>query len=228
MLSLAILLPGCSGEKSKSESADASKAYALSLGDSIATLETRIDSCETQISQLSEQVDVWLRDFTTVSNPREVGAYYIYTPCKNLYPLKGTGLAARINDNEQFELIAAYRGSSFDRIMVEAPTEQATSETVPPDQALNYTSGGLTTVLFTSEKADAIGELVADNELNPITVTFMKGGAVGTMRLPGEYAKMISYTWMLYDAKQKLSHTERRLSLLREQVNLLRAHRDRI
>lgn len=225
LLILVALAAGCA--KRADNAAEARADYSRSLSDSIAVIETQVDSCENQITELRDQVNGWLPDFTTVTNPREAGSYIILTSARKLYPLTGTGLVARINDSGQFELIAALASKPFDRISVNGPSVTASSETVPNDQALNYRTPALTTVLFSGERADSIGMLIADNELNPITVTYYQGGAVGSWKIPAENAKMISYTYLLYDTQRRLGKAERRLPMLREKINLLRAHRDK-
>lgn len=219
------LLGACVGRTNDGEKARAD--YDRSLSDSIAVVEQEIDSCNTQIGLLRDQVNGWVRDFTTVSNPREAGSYMILTSFKDRYPLSSTGLVARINDNNQFELVAALSGKAFDRIEVQGPTATATSDVVPNDQALNYRTAALTTVMFTGNAADSIGALVADNQLNPITVTFMGNSPVQSWKLPESNAKMISYTYLLYKSNKELNRLERRVPMLHEKINLLRIHKDR-
>lgn len=209
------------GEKARAD-------YAQSLEDSIKIVKAEIDSCDQQIQIKREQISEWMRDFTTVANPREAGSYMILTSFKNHYPLSSTCLAARINDNNQFELIGALAGKAFDNIVVQGPSVSAASAVVPNDQALNYRTPALTTVLFTGEKADSIGELIADNELNPLTVTFMQGSsAVQSWKISAENAKVISYTYLLFKETRELNRLERRVPMLNEKINLLRLHKDK-
>lgn len=223
-----MLLPACvsrSDEKSEKAKAD----YGRALSDSIAIIEQQIDSCKNEIKIHQDNADVWIRDFTTVGNPREVGTYIIYTPFVKLYPLTSTGLVARINDSEQFELVAALSGGVFDQISVVSGEDAAMSAVVPHDQALNYRNSGLNTVSFTGDEADAIGKLIFDNELNPITVQYLQGGKVASSwKVPLDYVKMLSYTYALYNSTREANRLNMRVSMLHEKVNLLRAHQDRI
>lgn len=220
-----LLLGGCVARSNDGEKARAD--YAASLSDSIAAVQTEIDSCDSRISVLRNQVAGWMQDFTTVSNPREAGSYTILTSHRQKYPLTSTGLIARLNDNGQFELIAALVGQPFDRIEVQGPSVTVSSATVPNDQALNYRTAALTTVLFTGPEADSIGEMIAANELNPLSVTYMQGRPVKSARLSADEAKMISYTYLLYKNRQDLARLERKVPMLHEKINLLRLHRDR-
>ncbi|MDE7402254.1 MAG: hypothetical protein K2M87_02445 [Muribaculaceae bacterium] len=215
---------GCSGNKEKVR--EQREAYAASLTDSISAVQEEIEECNTRIDELRDAVNGWLHDFTTVTNPREAGSYIILTSQRNAYPLKGTGITARINDNCQFELIAALSGKPFSQIKVNAPEQSATSERVPNDQALNYRTPALTTVMFSGEAADSIGKLIADNELNPLSVTYIERGGVGNYKIPAAEAKMISYTYLLYSNQRELNRLERRVPMLHEKLKLLRAHRD--
>lgn len=217
-------LASCSGGNAE-RSAD--KAYAAALKDSIRNIQAEIDSCDRNLDILRDNQDVWLRDFTTVANSREAAPYMIYTPFKEKYPPTETGLIARLAENGQLELIASLRGARFDQIAVTADMETVTSDVVSPDQALNYFADGLNTVMFTGPKADMIGHLIADNELNPITVSFINGKPVKAMKLPEEYSKMISTTFELYNTQKQIAALERRVPMLHRKIDLLRSHLDK-
>lgn len=207
---------------------EAQETYGHSLNDSIRAVEADIDSCREQITLLNDQIGAWMRDFTNVANPREAGGYLIKTDWKNRYPLTSTGIVARLNDNGQFELIAALKGGNFDCISVAGPTESASSDIVPNDQALNYRAAGLTTVLFTGPKADEIGRLISDNQLNPLTLDFLQGSRVSSWKIPADNAKMISYTYLLYDAQRNVARAQAKIPMLQEKIKILRIHRNKL
>lgn len=218
-----LALASCGGKNNSAEIAK--ENYRQSLNDSIVSLQAEIDSCNNQIAELSNEVNDWLRDFTTVNNPREASSYIIMTSAKDNYPLKSSGIIARLNDMGQFELIAALSSKPFDSIVVKSELETADSEVVPKDQALNYQTPELTTVTFTGDKADAIGKFVADNELNSMTVTYLQNGnPVQTVKVTENEAKIISYTYMLYKSNSEMERLERRVPLLHEKINLIRLH----
>lgn len=228
VLTAAILLPGlgaCSGKKDNAEKARAD--YARSLQDSVTALKAEIDSCNDNIAMLRKRQDVWLRDFTTVANEREAAPYMIYTPFKEKYPPASTSLMARLAENGQFELVAACSGKRFNSITVTAPSVSATSDIVPADQALNYMAGNLNVVMFTGTAADSIGHLIADNQLNDITVTFVNNGPVASWKMPLDYSKMIMATYELYASQRDMNAMERRIPMLSRKVDLLRQHIDR-
>lgn len=222
---LAIMVAGCGGKKIDNKERE--EEYSRILGDSISIITQEIDSCDSQIKTLNESTGVWVRDFTTVTNPREVGSYMIYTSFKNRYPLTGTGLVARVNDTGGFELIAALSRGTFDRIVVEANGESISSDVVPHDQALNYRTDALNTVSFTGEKADEIGKLIADNRLNSVKVNFFGKKLMSTWNMPDDYKQMVMATWMLYSSGKEANRLERRVQMLHQKINILRAHRDR-
>ena len=119
-----------------------------SLRDSIATISAQRSADSVRLDELRTRITDEIGRFTQVANDREVEPYYILSAVKSQYPLSSTGIAARMMNNEQIELIAALSGARFNAIRVSSGSETATSLTVPADQALNYTSGGLTTVAF--------------------------------------------------------------------------------
>lgn len=228
VLTAAILLPGLGACSSKKDNAEKARAdYARSLQDSVTALKAEIDSCNDNIAMLRERQDVWLRDFTTVANEREAAPYMIYTPFKEKYPPASTSLMARLAENGQFELVAACSGKRFNSITVTAPSVSATSDIVPADQALNYMAGNLNVVMFTGTAADSIGHLIADNQLNDITVTFVNNGPVASWKMPLEYSKMIMATYELYASQRDMNAMERRIPMLSRKVDLLRRHIDR-
>ena len=219
----AMLLGACGKKADDSKKAQAD--YAKSLQDSIEIVKHEIDSCRDRVTVLRDQVNVWLRDFTTVANPREVGSYLIYTKFKDRYPSQSTGLTARILDNGQFELVATLAGGQpFDQINVQGPESGLSSAVVPNDQALNYRTEGLTTVSFTGAKADSIGQLIADNELNPITVNYLQGRPVKAWKVPEDYAKMLSATYLLYRNMNDARRLELRVPMLERKIALIKSH----
>ena len=228
MMAIALLglgaMQGCKGGNNREK---AQQDYLRSLDDSIAVASQEIDSCHSSIEALRHQEDVWMRDFQTISNPREAGAYMVYADAKGLYPPKGTTLVARLADNGQFELIGNLANGRFDQITVTGPESTATSDVVAPDQALNYTVDGTTTVLFTGPKVDEIGQLIADNELNEIKVTFLNGKAVGSTVLGTAQKRMITASYELYAAQKETNRLERRMQMLTQKVNILRLHKER-
>ena len=218
-------LASCSSKSNKGEAMQ--NDYVNALQDSIAATQHAIDSCENQLSIETDQVNEWLRDFTVVSNPREVESYYIFQGWQNRYPLQNTGLVARISNGETLELIAALKNSTFDSITVESGESSASTAVVPNDQALNYRRDGLTTVMFSGPEADAAAKLIADNELNKITVVFKENGKVkGSWQMTDDYKKMISATSLLYSARRSQMSLENGLKLYTAKLNILRNHLD--
>lgn len=218
-------LTACSG---KSDNQKAQSDYLRSLNDSITTLTEEIDSCNNTFRITRENQDVWLRDFVTVSKDREAAPYMIFHSFENKYPPQSTGLIARLADNGQFELVASLEGARFDRITVESPDATASSDIVPADQALNYMAGNLNTVLFTGAMADSIGQLIANNQLNNITVIFQNGKPVRRWEIPNDYKKMIMASYQLYDSQKSMERIERRIPMLNRKIQVLREHKDKL
>lgn len=222
----AVLLASCAGG-----TADKDKAkndYRKSLSDSITAAQKRIDSCESRITLLTEDVSRRLQDFSIVDNAKEVESYYILTGWQNRYPLQSTGLVARISNGESLELIAALKGSTFNSIKVESGSDSAASSVVPHDQALNYRREGLNTVMFAGEAADSVARLIADNAMNPVKVVFLENGDVkGSWQMPDDYKEMVSATWTLYSSRRQQMNLEANMKLLHKKIEILRTHIDK-
>lgn len=230
MVLCALLAVSCSnGTPVKNDNNKSQENYKKSLSDSIEAVKNEIDSCNEQISLLRNNASEWLRDFSTVANPREAGAYMIMTSARNHYPLHSTGIIARLNDSGQFELIAALSGKPFDCISITSGVHTATTAVVPNDQALNYRSEGLTTVAFTGAEADSVGKLISENQLNPLTINYLNGGGtVQSSKVNNSEAKVVAYTYMLYDLDSQIKRLEQRVPLLQEKMKILRVHRDKL
>lgn len=225
-IALLMIVAGASCTNKKNTK-DASGDYARSLSDSIAIVQQQIDSCQTAIEDARTQIEEWLPDFETVTNPREAGSYMIYRAVRNSYPLQHTGITARIDDAGILELIAAL-DTPFDQIGAVTDTESVDSDVVPNDQALNYRTANLTTVMFSGQKANDVAKFIADNQLNAVRVNYYSGGRnLLSRKIPEGELKAIMATWMLYDAQTKLQQLERRQAMLGEKVKIFRAHKDK-
>lgn len=230
IMTLALLagtVAGCGGSDNKKKAAEAKEQWNLSLEDSIRNIQTEIDSSQNNLDILHDNVGVWLRDFTHIDNSREVEGYTIFNGWQKRYPLTSTGIVARISESEGLEIIAALKGGNFTSIKVVGPETSVTSDVVPHDQALNYRANGLNTVLFTGPKADSIARLIADNELNNLTLFFLSSGEEGKWAIPEANKRMISATWQLYSTQKEAERLERRIPLLNEKIRILRATIDK-
>lgn len=203
---------GCkkyTGEKAASDREE----WIASLHDSIATISKLRQEDSLRIEELRLQLESEIKGFTQVANPREVAPYYILTSAKSDYPLNSTGIIARITSDMQFEVIAALSGSKFDQIRIRRAGdagEGANSTVVPPDQALNYTSGdGLTVVAFSGELNAPLGEFVADNRDATLNVEYlMKGAVKKSYSMPAQRKACIADTWQLTSQRSLLDSLE--------------------
>lgn len=221
----ALLLASCAGSNADKDRNKAKNEYVKALNDSIAAIQRDIDSCENRLQTMSDNVNNWMRDFTTVENSREVEGYYIFNGWQNRYPLQSTGVVARISLSERLELIASLKGATFNAIAVECGFESATTAVVPHDQALNYRRDGLNTVMFAGKEADAVAKLIADNELNPVKIIFLENGSPrSSWQMPEDFKKMVSATWMLYSSRQDQLHLEAEIRKDNQKIAILRTH----
>lgn len=212
MILLLALGAGCSPKKP--EATVKREKWLASLHDSIASYQKQTEEVNIRLGEARDKVGSLVGSFDYVSNPREVEGYYIYSGWKGRYPLKTTGLVARVTEDERFELIATLTGAHFNEIVVAAGSDASQSEVVPHDQALNYRAGSLNTVCFSGEKADSIGALIASRESSEIKVTYLNGKRTGTLILPENEKAMIAATWRLYDSQRTLHSYEKEIPRL--------------
>lgn len=229
-VALLLSLPACKGYDSKKAEADRA-AWLASLGDSISMISKQRLEDSLRLETLRASVAEEILRFYTVNNPREVEPYIILSERKANYPLSATGIAARIMQNEQFELIAALSGKRFNAVRVSVPGgASVTSATVPADQGLNYTAAGLTTVAFTGEAADSIGAAVYNACLAPgasagtsVSVQYLQDGNVQhTLTLSPIQKDWVGTTWKVASQQRESHLLEKQLQISASKIQILR------
>lgn len=201
-------ISGCKkydGEKARAER----NQWVESLKDSISAVEKERLKDSLQIESLRTKLDSTMKYFSQVNNPREVEPYYILSSWRSNYPLTSTGIAARITNNLDFELIAALQGNRFDAIRLISGGDSQNSTVIPADQGLNYTAGGLTVCAFSGGQNDSLGRFVDNHVASQITLEYLKGGARRhTMTLSEDRKKWIADTWRLTHERKQLDSLE--------------------
>ena len=197
--------------------------WAESLNDSIARLTKERAQDSLRVIELRAGIAAEIGNFTEVSNPREVEPYYILTAFRGAYPLTSTGIAARIMKSEQLELVAALSGDRFNSIRVTSGDASVNSATVPADQALNYTSGGLTTVAFSGGAADSICDLVARSAADPVRLEYLQNGAVRkTVTLSDRQKQWLGATWKVCGAQKESHLLEQKMLIDSRKIEILK------
>lgn len=222
-------LAGCKKYDGSKAAADRRK-WVESLNDSLALVNKQRAADSLEIIRLRSEIDSEICNFTQVSNPREVESYYILSTFKGNYPLTSTGVAARITNGMEFELIAALSGKKFDAVRVTSPTgASATSMTIPPDQALNFTdSNGLTVVAFSGGINDSLGRFVANNPSELLRMEYLRSGATqASINLSDAQKKWISSSWQLANNRSTLDSLENHQIIYARKLQILHITIDR-
>ncbi len=212
-----IICGGCQRKNEAKERVQAEREkWEASLPDSLKAVERQTDSIKAELQALNNSFDAMVHSFEYVDNPREVEGYYIAGAWKTNYPLKSTGLVARITKSETLELIAALAGGAhFDRLRIEANGETAETSVVPYDQALNYRMTGLNTVCFSDSAANSCAKLIAKNNGSDIKIIYIEGGRqTGTLSYPKQAQSVMMQTWNLYEVTSNISRDERMIPIL--------------
>lgn len=212
-----LLLAACGGEK-RTSAAEAHEAWLMSLNDSIDALRLQAEQANAEITRLHEAVDSILPEFERVDNPRYVEGFTVYKGWAGKYPLKATGVIARVLESGELELVAALNGGRFKALAVNAGGDQAQTAEVPFDQALNYRAGNLNTVAFSGGKADTVAMTVAMHPAADVTVSFLNGGKVASHKLTAPEKEMIAATWRLTDTYRRARLLERELPLIQQKI----------
>lgn len=218
---LVLSLFGCK-KLVKPESAKEREEWRASLTDSITVYQAKIDSIQMALAEIHSKIGNTLNNFTYISNPREVSGYYILDGWQNRYPLKQTGIVARINEDEALEVIAALSKGSFTHVSLSSEGQEYTSRPVPHDQAFNYKTADLNTVCFTGGSADSIAMFISNHRENPIKLTFIENNTTGNFTIPQDEKNMISSTWNLYSTQREAKEIEKSISLYSARINACR------
>ena len=208
---------GCRRRNEAKERVQAEREkWEASLPDSLKAVERQTDSIKAELQALGNSFDAMVHTFDYVDNPREVEGYYIAGAWKANYPLKSTGLIARITKNGKLELIAALSGNAhFDRLRVEANGQTAATSTVPYDQALNYRMTGLNTVCFSDSAAASCARLIAENNGSDVKIIYMEGDRqTGALSYPKQAQSVMMSTWNLYEVSSRIARDERMIPML--------------
>ncbi len=216
-ISLLVIAGACKRKNEAKERVQAEREkWEASLPDSLKAVERQSDSIKAELQALNNSFDAMVHGFDYVDNPREVEGYYIAGAWKSQYPLKSTGLVARLTKSEKLELIAALAGGAhFDRLRVEANDQSAETSVVPHDQALNYRMTGLNTVCFSDSAANSCAKLIADNNGSNIKIVYLEGDRqTATLSYPQQAQSVMLQTWNLYEVTSRISRDERMIPML--------------
>lgn len=197
--------------------------WEASLPDSLKAVERQTDSIRNDMQELNIRLDGMLHEFSYVDNPREVEGYYIAGVWAPNYPLKSTGLVARLSKSEKLELIAALSGGAhFDRLRVEAGGQTAETSTVVHDQALNYRMAGLNTVCFSDSASNSCAKLIAENPETEIKIIYLEGDKqTGALTYPKTSQAIMASTWNLFETRSALLRDEHLIPLLARKAAVL-------
>ncbi len=224
LLTLLVAFVSCQRKNAAKERVQAEREkWEASLPDSLKAVERQSDSIKAELQALSNNFDAMVHAFDYVDNPREVEGYYIAGAWKANYPLKSTGLIARLTKSEKLELIAALSGGAhFDRLRVETNGQSAETSVVPHDQALNYRMTGLNTVCFSDSAANSCAKLIADNNGSDIKIIYLEGERqTGTLSYPKQAQAVMMSTWNLYEVTSSISRDERMIPMLAKKGALI-------
>lgn len=196
--------------------------WIASFSDSINFYKNEINNLEEKLSSDNNFIGGLLGNFEYISNPRQVTGYYILKGWNSRIPLKQTGIYARINDNENIELIATLSGGNFNQISVSNGSEEVKSNIVPHDQALNYRQNNLNTVCFYGNAADSIAEFIALNITDKLTISFWDAGKKKQAVIPDDEKNMIASTWELNSYKLETKELQKKLWIYSKKIDAYR------
>lgn len=223
LVAMLSLLASCAKRNEKSSYAEKYDSWIESLNDSVAQLSQSRQLAEDSLTMMYSAVDSMSKSFSFVNNPKEVEGYSILSSYRGNYPLVRSGVAARYSKGENFELVAALVGGTFTKLNVATAAGTVATSSVPFDQALNYRTGGINTVLFSDSLAYEVGRLVnkARENGDAVKVTYL-GGSNKTIALSPTDVDVIARTWRLAATRKYIRDLEHRLPIMSKKIDLCR------
>lgn len=219
ILLVSLTLWSCGNKQADHKTADKRAAWIESLRDSVNMLRNQQKAMSDELDSLNSVIDNTLKSFDRIDNPRHVEGFTIYKGWTQRYPLKSTGVVARMPKNGTFELIAALSGGNFQKLRVVAPDgRSAETATVAHDQALNYRAAGLNTVAFTGPEAEAAGAFIAENP--GAKIEFLNPGRSGSHTVSAAEREMIAATLRLTSAIRRTLIIEKTMPILQEKIKI--------
>ena len=215
------ILCGCVKIK-KSDAEYEREEWIAGFADSIEYYKQRAGNIELRLNDLNSKISSQLDDFEKIRNPREVEGYYLLKSWKNKLPLTSTGLYARINENEKFEMLATLSGAGFNQIGIKDGNEILKSEVVPHDQAFNFRHERYTTVYFYGGKVDTIADYIANNSDKKIALEFLEGKVKKNYIIPDNEKQMIAKTWQLYSSQKEAMSLQKELWICSKKIETFR------
>ena len=216
-----ILVAGCAKVKTPEAQLEREQ-WIAGFSDSVEYYKNRTEEIDSRLKELKTRIDKELENFEHINNPREVTGYYLLKGWNKKIPLTSTGIYARLNQNEQIELIATLSGSTFNRIGVGTGNSEIYSETVPHDQALNYRHRLYNTVYFSGGKADTITEYIAKHHSDKITLEFLENSTKKKFIIPEDEKEMINVTWQLFDLQRQAHVLQKELWICSRKIDTFR------
>lgn len=192
------------------------------FSDSIKYYQDHVTQIDEEIQVLNSEIQSQLNNFEVIKKPREVTGYYLLKNWENKIPFTSTGIYARINENENLELIATLSGQTFNQISVGGNNAEFYSKVMPHDQAFNYRHERFNTVCFSGGKTDTIIQFIADNQNHKINIRFLEGKLKYNFVLPENEKNMITQTWNLYNSQQKLRILQKDLWVSSKKIETFR------
>lgn len=216
-----VLISACNKVK-KTDAEIERDNWIAGFADSIEYYQQQKMLIESQLQKINESIREELQNFELINNPREVTGYYLLKGWKNKIPYKSTGIYARINQNENLELIATLAGGTFNKICI----GNFCSEIVPHDQAFNYRHEKYNTVYFTGGKADTIANYISDFANEKLTLEYVENAQQKNFIIPHDEKEMISKTWKLFSSQQKVHQLQKELWMDSRKIDAFRRMMD--
>lgn len=220
-----LLFSSCAKIK-KTEAEKEREAWIQSFTDSIEYYENLKKQIVDKLNEDNKRLSDLFSDFDKINNPREVTGYYLLKGWNNKIPLTSTGIYARMNENEELELIATLTGGTFNHIGVGTGDKEVFSEIMPHDQAFNYRHPGYNTVYFSGGKADTIAQYIADHVNDKVVLQFIEGKNKRNFILPENEKNIISKTYNLISLQRQSKELQKELWISSKKVESFRRMTD--
>ena len=216
-----LIITGCSKLKTPPAISERNQ-WIESFKDSIDFYSKQAERINKDLLECNDRMARLLDNFEHISNPREVTGYYILKGWKSKLPFTHTAIYARVNENENIELIATLAGGTFTSISVTNGEEEISSQSVPYDQAMNYRHANYNTVCFIGNKSDSVAEFINRHQDSRLSLLFKGGGKNNNFVIPEDEKRMISQTWELREMQIRQQQLQKELWINSRKIDTYR------
>lgn len=226
ILSVAALFSGaCSrSDKDADSLTPAARQHAqwrASLADSVTKYEQLQADIQAQLDSLLPRTASLADEFDAITDPVLVEKYRVPRGWKNYDTTSGTGILARVLEDNSVEIIATCAAGPFQAVTLSSGTASFTSKSIPVDGEINQNINGTGRLAINGHEATAIARMAASSE-NTLTLSYISasGKPLAKITLSQKQKQMLSDVARLHSSQQLMDSLNRAYTIAFNKMQL--------